>query len=351
MFVEECRISDHVVDHAKSSLSMLRNVDAYMELSHNFRLTGLVAFQKRVRKLLTNITRPTAGILAAWETVFTKWSSLSSQLALAEFSETLDERTLVEWRNYSGLLASLGAACIAAQDSSVDESLVVGLRWIDRFLPDGEEETLLGRYMQKSMQLLSCPNARVSEATREVLSNELCPALYPQLFAALQSELGDLFNGDRASSSNLVDTGIIFAEQAAALLRSVVEKLDNSTGTASTLSIDLGALVLDFARYLDGANGFGSGLRVKTKLCQLCELITCKKELLNLRHDVRIRNALLEILFGWIARPGTPRVDNGGAGTRMDEGVRLQLDLDKACLKALAQLVSWHYLVISRSDP
>jgi neurofibromin 1 len=55
---------------------------------------------------------------------------------------------------------------------------------------------------------------------------------------------------------------------------------------------------------------------------------------------VRIRNQLLEVIFGWIARPGTPNADTGVhlVGTRVDELLRLQKDLDRACLKALAEL-------------
>lgn len=178
------------------------------------------------------------------------------------------------------------------------------------------------------------------EATRDVLSSELSKALHVPLFETLESELEILFDSSRIHNAATADSGIIFAEQAAALLKSIVDRLGSPTDIGAGFSIDIGALTLNFAKYLNSSNDGASTLRVKIKICQLCETLTQKKELLNLRHDVRIRNQLLEVIFGWIARPGSPKIDNAIllVGTRVDELLRLQRDLDRACLKALADL-------------
>ncbi|KAH7346669.1 hypothetical protein BKA65DRAFT_282221 [Rhexocercosporidium sp. MPI-PUGE-AT-0058] len=338
LFCEEARLVDESPTATKSSVPTIRNLDIYLEIStRGFRFTGLVAFQKRVRGILRQIQYPTTGILTAWETVFEYWFRTSKQI-FPRSSEMLEERLLVEWRNYSGFLASLGGACISDLAVAVEDTSLAGLRWIDRVFPDTYDETLLSKYMKQSIQLLASNNVRIREATRETLSTELSPSLYFPLFGALESELGVLFDTSRTNTSLSIESRVIFAEQAAALLRSIVERLGGPAEAGSPSSIDVGALTLNFAKFLDDLAEGASILRVKIKICQLCETITQKKELLNLRNDVRVRNQLLEVIFSWIARPGTPKDAVISAGTRVEELHRLQRDLDRACLKALADL-------------
>jgi neurofibromin 1 len=324
----------------KSSVTTLRNADVYAEISaKDFRFTGLVAFQKRVRGLLRQMQHPTAGILTAWENIFDKWLKLS-KLTFSNPADALDEKSLVQWRNYSGFLASLGGTCISSQTLAPEElEGLARLRWIDKTSAENFDDTLLSRYMRQSVQLLASNNVRIREATRETLSTELCPSLYLPLFETLESELGVLFDSPRTNTSLSIDSRIVFAEQAASLLKSIVERLSGATEVGAALSIDIGALTLNFAKFLDDLGDAPGIMRVKIKICQLCETVTQKKELLNLRHDVRIRNQLLEVIFAWIARPASPKVDAIlSIGARVDELLRLQRDLDRACLKALADL-------------
>ena len=339
LFVREVQLVDSLSELAKTP-SVFRNVEIYDAIaSKDFRFTGLVAFQKRLRGLLRQMPYPTAGIVTAWECIFEKWFKLSKQFA-SRSSDGLEERSFNEWRNYSGFLASLGGICISDQTSMPDESSIARLKWIDRLAPESYDGTLLSQYMKQSVQLLASSHVRVREATRDVLSSELSKALHVPLFETLESELEILFDSSRIHNAATADSGIIFAEQAAALLKSIVDRLGSPTDIGAGFSIDIGALTLNFAKYLNSSNDGASTLRVKIKICQLCETLTQKKELLNLRHDVRIRNQLLEVIFGWIARPGSPKIDNAIllVGTRVDELLRLQRDLDRACLKALADL-------------
>lgn len=338
LYCEETRLIEASTTSAKSLVSTIRNLDVYAEIStREFHFTGLVAFQKRVRGLLRQMRHPTSSILTAWENIFDKWLKLSKQI-FSRSSDTLEEKSLVEWRNYSGFLASLGGTCILNQSLAPEESGLAGLRWIDRLSPE-IDDTLLGRYMKQSIQLLASNNVRIREATRETLSTELSSPLYLPLFENLESELSVLFDSPRTNTSLSIESRITFAEQAAALLKSIVERLGGPTEVGAALSIDIGALTLSFAKFLDDLAEGPNILRVKIKICQLCETVTQKKELLNLRHDVRIRNQLLEVIFSWIARPGSPKADAVlSAGARVDEILRLQRDLDKACLKALADL-------------
>ncbi|KAM0278007.1 hypothetical protein ACHAO9_012333, partial [Fusarium lateritium] len=335
LFLQECSIVDKQVESAKSSASVLRNVEVYREISSPaFRFTGLVAFQKRVRGLLRRMQFPTTGILNAWETAFDRWLHLAKDVSTSTI-EIVDGRALAEWRNYSGFLASLGGICTADQTIILEEPALGGLRWIDRVSSEHSEEPLLTRYLRLSIQLLACANVRVREAMRDVLASEVSPALYYPLFRALESELEVLFTGALAPVEKDQDSEVIFAEQAASLLRALVERLESPSDLGAASSVHLGALTLNFAKFLDGVADTPNTLRVKIRVCHLCEVVTKRKEHLNLRDDVRIRNQLLEYIFGWIARPRSPQ---HGPGSRQDDTARVQKDLDKACLKSLADL-------------
>ncbi|RGP58813.1 neurofibromin 1 [Fusarium longipes] len=335
LFLQECSIIDKHVESAETSASVLRNAEVYREISSPaFRFTGLVAFQKRVRGLLRQMQFPTSGILKAWEIAFDRWLHLAKDVSTSTL-DVVDGRALAEWRNYSGFLASLGGICTADQAIILEEPALGGLRWIDRVSSEHSEEPLLTRYLRLSIQLLACANVRVREAMRDVLASEVSPALYYPLFRALESELEVLFTGALAPVEKDQDSEVVFAEQAASLLRALVERLESPSDLGAASSVHLGSLTLNFAKFLDGVNDTPNTLRVKIRVCHLCEVVTKRKEHLNLRDDVRIRNQLLEYIFGWIARPRSPQ---HGPGSRQDDTARVQKDLDKACLKSLADL-------------
>lgn len=343
LFAEEFRVIEAASTETaiKSPLMLLRNADIFEEIaSPDFRFTGLVAFQKRIRSLLRRMQTPSAGTLDAWATAFDRWLHLSRDVSTLAI-ENLPEATLAEWRNYSGFLASLGGVCIADPTAIIDDPTLAGLRWIDKLSLDNQEEPILSRYFRLSIQLLGCSNVRVREITREVLSVETAPSLYQSLFKALEAELDVLFTGALESAgAKGLDNEIIFAEQSISLLRALVERLDGPSDLGAASSVNLGALALNFAKFLDGVPDTKNSLMVKIKVCQLSEALTKKKEHLNLRDDVRIRNQLLEYIFSWIARPRSPRTESAAAFNplRLDDLVRVQRDLDKASLRALAEL-------------
>lgn len=331
-------VSDTRPEAMKTMSPLARNSDVFRGLgSRDFRFTGLVAFQKRVRGLLRQMQFPTVGVLAAWEHAFERWMYLSREVSAATMN-LLDERTLAEWRNFSGFLASLGGICVANQAFILEEPALSGLNWIDRVPTDNHEESLLNRYLRLSIQLLGCANVRVREATREVLSVDIAPSLFQFLFKALETELEVLFAGALAPSDQGQDIEVVFAEQAVSLLRALVERLEGPSDLGAASSVHLGALTLNFAKFMDTMTDNVNTLRVKIKVCQLCEAVNKRKEHLNLRDDVRIRNQLLEYIFGWIARPRSPLADTPANPGRTDEPHRIQRDLDRACLRSLSEL-------------
>ncbi|KKA28671.1 hypothetical protein TD95_004752 [Thielaviopsis punctulata] len=317
--------------------SLMRNQAIFEELaSKDFRFTGLVAFQKRTRGLLRRLQYPTPGILESWVITLDRWLKLSQKM-LSSSHDFSKESMFAEWRNYSGLLSTIGGICTTERATALDDPALNSLQWIDRVSHEHQDKPLLTKYLHMSIQLLYCHNIRVREATREVLSSEISPFLYQPLFIALEMELGQLFlrqlNNERSG-----DREIIFVEQAASLIRVLVERLTTPADVGAAASINLGDLTLNFAKFMASVSDSPTALRVKIKICQLCEAVTHRKEYLNLRDDVRVRNQLLERIFGWIARPKTPRSDTQTPASRHDESSRLQKDLDKSCLRCLTEL-------------
>lgn len=330
-----------VDDYSQSPLSIMRNYDAYSELaSQDFHLTGSVAFQKRFRKFLMKMSRPTAGLLTAWETVFVRWRLACQEVVASqsEISSSEDENSFSKWRNYSGFLAALGGICISETTHSTRyDPTIAGLRWIDRPASDSEGESLLDQFINHSLQMLTCVHVRVREAMREILGTELHLRLYPQLFHALQADLNLIFENTYGVTKP-TELDLICVEQAIALIRLVVDRVDEFHETF--FSIDLGSSLLHLAQHLQLLANDNTILRVKIRFCQLCEVVALKRELLNFRYDVRIRNQIVEILLGWISPKSTTKGDSSAqAGrSRQDEGQRLRLELDRACLKTLAEV-------------
>ncbi|KAI6248995.1 Neurofibromin [Erysiphe necator] len=337
LFCEEAHLTEEASGSSKGLVPTLHNIDIYKEISaRDFRFTGLVAFQKRVRGLLKRIQQPTAGILRAWEISFNSWLIISRQIS-SQSPETLEEKSLIEWRNYSGLLASLAGACTSDRNSQFEEPPSTGLQWIDIVVSE-KNDTLLSRYMEQSIHLLSSSNVRIREAVRESLSTELAMSLYVPLFRKLESVLEVLFDASRTNTSFTAESRILFAEQAASLLNSIVDRLSGLNEMGGALSINVGLLTLKFARFLDEIPIGVGALRVMIKVCQLCVTISQKEELLHLRHDVRIRNQLLEVIFNWVSRPSSPIDSILTTGNRYDEMICLTRDLGRASLKALVSL-------------
>lgn len=341
LFCEEGSMTENSEDLAHSSLTIMRNIDAYSELSSKkYRLTGMVAFQKRFRKCLMHMSRPSTGILTAWELIFSRWSEINHDILQprAEVDGALSEKLFMEWRNYAGFLAAVGGCCITdtSQNARFDEAMIAGLRWIDRLSPKGDGQSLLDRFLSQCLQLLFCGNLRVREATREVLGVELSAKLFPYLLQALQSELMVQFEGSRSEPAP--QSSIIVLEQAASLLKAMVEHLNNIR--EPFFSADFESMSLDLARYTDGLQSDTTVLRVKIKICQLCETVSSRKGAISLGHAVRIRNQLLTIIFAWLSRTDSAHTDSlvANATQRADEALRYQRDLDRACLRALVSL-------------
>ncbi|KAG5936007.1 hypothetical protein E4U59_005250 [Claviceps monticola] len=338
LIVGDCARAGVYSDTANFLSSIHRNNLVYQELSSStLESTGPVAFQKRLWSLLRQMRIPTRGILDAWKHVFERWLHLLKDVSIAT-AESFDDALLSQWRNLLGFLVSSGGICTHAYATRIDDAFEE-LQWIDKLFAEQHEEPLLTRFLRLSVQHLGCQNSEVREAMREVLSTEVSSMLYPALFHALDSELEVLLAGAHASVGQNQERELTFADQAASLLKTMVEKLESPIDFGSVSSVHLAALTLSFAKFVDGAPDSITALRLRIKISHLCEAVLQRKEHLNLRDDVSIRNQLLEHISDWISQPFAPEQDrHSNTGSRLEEFYRVQKDIDKACLTALADV-------------
>lgn len=203
--------------------------------------TGQKALQKRLRKLLRLVSKPTAGNMGAWDEVYKRWKVLSvvhttvinpssslpdddgdlnvkrkkatpsRPLAPMEFTEDRGD-----WQNYTGFLAALGGVCLnssliippagvrknnfptrrpsqsggtPAETSMPDHwSTVVGMQLMSAY---SDAKIKVENFLAEMVELSICDNIMVREAVKELLGNELNSGLYgildPQRRNSLQT--------------------------------------------------------------------------------------------------------------------------------------------------------------------
>ncbi|RDA86328.1 hypothetical protein CP532_4331 [Ophiocordyceps camponoti-leonardi (nom. inval.)] len=332
ILLEEGSTITNQVERRERINTLLRNKAFYQELaSPSFRFTGLVAFQKRLHSLFLKMRSPTVGILAAWMEAFDRWIRLAERVSTASNTDVIDEKLLSEWRNISGFLASLGGICTAGKGEAVEDLPQGDYPWIDWTHSERFEEPLLTIFLRVSVQLLGCSIVKVRETMRDVLSREISPTLHASLFQALDSEFGVVLAGTHVPPDKELRSGAVFVEQAAFLLKMIVEGTHDPGGM---MAIDLGLTTINLTRFLDSAPDEANTLRAKIRVCNLCEAVARRQDRMNMRDDIRTRNQILGCIVGWMA---LPRRQTQGRG-RHDANQHIRKELEKACLRCVAHL-------------
>lgn len=164
------------------SCPMLYNSDIYKEFNTgNFVITGQVALQKRIRKIIKQLTVATDGIINAWSSIHRRWIDLHRD------EETYQTKFAIEVRNYGGMLSSL-SGCILTSDSDTNDKVAAILPNIHTFI-------------QSLVDYLISPNLVISDYSKEMISRELSgdawPYAYDCMVAATKRLMG-LPNKDQA---------------------------------------------------------------------------------------------------------------------------------------------------------
>ncbi|CAG8520644.1 15640_t:CDS:10, partial [Funneliformis caledonium] len=351
-------------------ITIVDNWNVYTELSVSpYIVPGRMSQQRRIRKLLRLMTRPTAGNFGAWEEAWNRWKDLTEIIAKPSEESIplspiplkkgiiglfpgpkgsppvapvpdISESQSVEWHNYTGFLAALGGCCVIEKTNSrYGRTLGTSNQRIS--IPSSDCMAKVERFVQEMVSLLVSGTIFVRETVKDTLGNELSPRLYVILFSHLESIVSRFFDKDGEATPN--ERFTLFIEQAISVLKLILERIYDVSD--NLYSCDLGGLVLSFARYLNRLSTSNTSLRIKKKMCQLAELLMLKKEYVNLRQEIKLRNKLIEIIMEWTS-DSSMKSDNSNyvennttLNNKSERSEKLHRDLDQGCLKTIVALL------------
>ncbi|XP_019502518.1 PREDICTED: neurofibromin [Hipposideros armiger] len=352
--------------------NFLPNYNTFMEFASvsNMMSTGRAALQKRVMALLRRIEHPTAGNTEAWEDTHAKWEQATklilnypkAKMEDGQAAESLhktivkrrmshvsgggsidlsDTDSLQEWINMTGFLCALGGVCLQQRSSSglATYSPPMGPvserkgSMISVMSSEGNADTPVSKFMDRLLSLMVCNHEKVGLQIRtnvkDLLGLELSPALYPMLFNKLKNTISKFF--DSQGQVLLTDTNTQFVEQTIAIMKNL---LDNHTeGSSEHLGqASIETMMLNLVRYVRVLGNMVHAIQIKTKLCQLVEVMMARRDDLSFCQEMKFRNKMVEYLTDWVM---------GTSNQAADDDVKcLTRDLDQASMEAVVSLLA-----------
>ncbi|KAJ7420199.1 hypothetical protein BTVI_22499 [Pitangus sulphuratus] len=352
--------------------NFLPNYNTFMEFASvsNMMSTGRAALQKRVMALLRRIEHPTAGNTEAWEDTHAKWEQATklilnypkTKMEDGQVTESLhktivkrrmshvsgggsidlsDTDSLQEWINMTGFLCALGGVCLQHRSNAglATYSPPMGPvserkgSMISMVSTEGSVETPVSKFIDRLLTLMVCNHEKVGLQIRtnikDLVGLELSPALYPMLFNKLKNTISKFF--DSQGQVLLTDTNTQFVEQTIAIMKNL---LDNHTeGSSEHLGqASIETMMLNLVRYVRVLGNLVHAIQIKTKLCQLVEVMMERRDDLSFCQEMKFRNKMVEYLTDWVM---------GTSNQATDEDVKcLTRDLDQASMEAVVSLLA-----------
>uniref|UniRef100_A0A673WT45 Neurofibromin n=1 Tax=Salmo trutta TaxID=8032 RepID=A0A673WT45_SALTR len=366
--------------------TILPNYNTFIEFASvsNMMSTGRSALQKRVMALLRRIEHPTAGNKEAWEDTHAKWEQ-ATKLILTHPKTKLEDGqasthpvpcsyafplckskihftlfgcglmlflccllSLVlslcfcvqEWINMTGFLCALGGVCLQQRSAPglATYSPPMGPlserkgSMISMASCEGNTETPLGRFLDRLLSLMVCSHEKgvqIRTNVKDLVGLELSPALYPMLFNKLKNSISRFFDAQGPVPIN--DTNTQFVEQTIAIMKNL---LDNHTeGSSEHLGqASIETMMLNLVRYVRILGNIVHAIQIKTKLCQLVEVMMERRDDLSFCQEMKFRNKMVEYLTDWVM---------GTSNQAADDDVKcLTRDLDQASMEAVVSLLA-----------
>uniref|UniRef100_A0A4W5KLB6 Neurofibromin n=1 Tax=Hucho hucho TaxID=62062 RepID=A0A4W5KLB6_9TELE len=329
--------------------TILPNYNTFIEFASvsNMMSTGRSALQKRVMALLRRIEHPTAGNTEAWEDTHAKWEQ-ATKLILTHPKTKLEDGQVsrhplacsYEWINMTGFLCALGGVCLQQRSAPglATYSPPMGPlserkgSMISMGSCEGNTETPLGRFLDRLLSLMVCSHEKgvqIRTNVKDLVGLELSPALYPMLFNKLKNSISRFFDAQGPVPIN--DTNTQFVEQTIAIMKNL---LDNHTeGSSEHLGqASIETMMLNLVRYVRILGNMVHAIQMKTKLCQLVEVMMERRDDLSFCQEMKFRNKMVEYLTDWVM---------GTSNQAADDDVKcLTRDLDQASMEAVVSLLA-----------
>ncbi|KAI8064150.1 hypothetical protein BC940DRAFT_357286 [Gongronella butleri] len=272
----------------------------------------------------------------------------------------LDESRLVEWENYTGFLSSLGQIVVppappyvaktsngpitdqhghlssksgsaedlpstaAAAGSATDER--DGERGSSPNMFDSTHITnnqMVEQFVGTMVELLVCKNLMIRERVRDIMGFDMATAFYSIMIRHFSNQMKECFCNELPIYDN---TRILLVEQMITVLRIILARKDSSK---QLTTIDLSDLIYNYTTYINMLENSENSTKIKIKMCHLCESYITQLGTVTTRNEIVARTRLLNYIIGWTSSYHQRDVELHKLGD-------FQLDLDVACLKAIA---------------
>jgi len=288
-------------------------------------VSSRLAIQKAFRKALSQITDPTQSITAALGTAFEERDKLSKHLGTPPGtrkmvgSRLMDGETIdTEWRNYSCFLASLGGCWYSEPASDVGQRRSRPESISNKSVVDSKVR--LKNFLKDQCRYLASEWDIQRETVSKMLSTDLSPRLFGLLFEQLDEITSSLF--DTKGQPLCKEGNTSFVDQAVSLLKGLVDRITEPVDIPPY--VDFGGILQSFCEYLERLSG-DHAKQIKVKMCSLCELVASKRDVLNLKHEVRLMNNLLAYIYNWaVESDGITKSDTKTDVFSMSDSDRLQ---------------------------
>ncbi|KAM9801137.1 neurofibromin isoform 1-T1 [Neosynchiropus ocellatus] len=335
--------------------NILPNYSTFSELASvsNMMGTGRSTLQKRVMALLRRIEHPTPGNIEAWEDTHIKWELVTKQIL--NFPKNKADDGQQEWINMTGFLCALGGVCLQQRSTpgpatysppmstmSERKHSMISMGPCDApslqasastCSSSASIDTPVSCFLDRLLTLLVCGHERVGLHVRtnvkDLLGLELNPALYPLLFNKLRNSIGKFFDAQGPVPIN--DTNTQFVEQTIAIMKNL---LDNHTeGSSEHLGqASIETMMLNLVRYVRILGNVLRAIQIKTKLCELVEVMMKRRDDLSFCQEMKFRNKMVEYLTDWVM---------GTSNQAADDDIKcLTRDLDQASMEAVVSLLA-----------
>ncbi|KAJ3097067.1 Ras GTPase activating protein ira2 [Phlyctochytrium planicorne] len=343
--------------------SIVESLSVYRELRSLIQGTGAIvtgqrALQKRIRKVLRKLEKPTAGNMGAWEEIYRRWRVLSQTVGTgraggsAGAADFFDDKG--DWQNYTGFLCALGGVCLKASSLAGVKPDANGVGMDEFSSPEASQVkgayvnamAVVERFITEMINLLVCDNVMVREAVKEFLGNELNERLFDMLLTHYDNIVSRFLHSNDVAG---VDRNILFIESAIIVLKMILERTEVTAASDTTkqplsASVDFGSLVVSLIQFVNRlAYGFNvpqtTNWRITVKMCQFIEVMVAKRDLIGIRQDIRIRNTLMECLLDWNSRAQQMQVLSESDPAQV-KNYKILRDLDVGSMKAMVSVLN-----------
>ncbi|XP_047542622.1 neurofibromin isoform X1 [Vanessa atalanta] len=364
-----------------SAHTLLPNYAVFQEIAHTSTVltTGSAALQKRIMALLRKIEHCVNGVQPVWEETFRCWDSVCKLLQkypkgvsadeppepphraaakrrVAPHSADHDcEMQIQEWANITSFLCALGGVCLQRKPAPVWSQLHTHDTRKYNVLANTSQEVQycpVTQFIGQLLRLLLCSNerfgAQIQSHVKELVGNEMSPALYPILFDQIKAIVDKFF--DQQQQVMLTDINTQFVEHTIFIMKSILDnkKSDQPCEHLSTTSIE--GLMLAIVRYVRHLDMTVLSVHIKTKLCQVVDAMMRRRDDLAFRQEMKFRNKMVEYVTDWVLGTSHQIAPPLRADASSITRYYISRELDQACMEAVAALLKGLPLQPEESD-